>query len=97
MRLALVFMALAGSVTADDIIAFTRPGCGPCEAFKADHAKDPGIAAPHRLHLMDARSELAKSYGVTSVPVFIRLKEGRETARKLGYAGKADLRLWLGK
>lgn len=96
MRAALVFLAFFGVAQADDIIAFTRPGCSPCEQFKKDYAKDPKIAAPHALHVMDSRSELGESYGVTAVPTFIRLKHGREAARKVGYGGKDDLRSWLG-
>lgn len=97
MRLALVFMALAGVAKADDIIAFTRPGCSPCEHFKADFAKDPKMADPHALHVMDSRSELGESYGIKVVPTFIRLRNGKESGRKVGYAGKADLRHWLDK
>lgn len=90
-------MALAGMTEADDIIAFTRPGCAPCENFKADYAKDAKMADPHKLHVMDSRSELGDSYGVKVVPTFIRLKSGQEVGRKVGYAGRDDLRYWLDK
>ena len=80
----------------DDIIAFTRPGCSPCESFKADYAADNDMAAPHKLHVMDSRSELGESYGVKVVPTFIRLRDGKEIDRRTGYSGKADLRSWLG-
>jgi thiol-disulfide isomerase/thioredoxin len=95
MRTLAILLMLTAPTTADDIIAFTRPGCGPCESFKADYAKDPKIADPHKLHVMDSRSELGGSYGVKVVPTFIRLKDGVEAARKVGYAGKSDLRYWL--
>lgn len=97
MRAALIFLAFFGVSKADDIIAFTRPGCSPCEHFKSDYAKDPKIANPHTLHVMDSRSELGESYGVKVVPTFIRLKDGVEVARKVGYGGKSDLRYWLDK
>lgn len=94
MRLALVFMALAGAARAEDIIAFTRPGCSPCERFKADYAKHPAMVHPHRLHVMDSRSELGKSYGITTVPTFIKLNGGKESSRKVGYGGADGLKQW---
>lgn len=97
MRLALVFMALAGVAKADDIIAFTRSGCSPCERFKSDYAKDPAMAHPHKLHVMDSKSDLGESYGIRVVPTFIRLKDGKESGRKVGYGGKDEFRDWLGK
>lgn len=90
-------MALAGVAKADDIVAFTRAGCGPCERFKADFAKDPAMANPHKLHVMDSKSELGESYGVRVVPTFIRLKNGKESGRKVGYGGKGEFRDWLGR
>ena len=81
----------------DDIIAFTRAGCGPCERFKSDYAADPQMADPHKLHVMDSRSELGDSYGIKVVPTFIRLKGGQEVSRKVGYEGKDDLRNWLNR
>lgn len=95
MRHLLLTLLLAAPAVADDIIAFTRPGCGPCESFKKDLAQDPKIADPHKMHVMDSRSELGDSYGIKVVPTFIRLKDGQEVARKVGYAGKGDLRYWL--
>jgi thioredoxin-like negative regulator of GroEL len=53
------------------------------------------MAEPHTLHVMDSRSELGDSYGIKVVPTFVRLKDGQEVARKVGYAGKSDLRYWL--
>lgn len=97
MKALFLVIAMSSLAAADDIIAFTRPGCSPCEHFKSDYAKDPKIADPHTLHVMDSRSELGESYGVKVVPTFIRLKDGVEVARKVGYGGKSDLRYWLDK
>jgi thiol-disulfide isomerase/thioredoxin len=95
MRALILALTLAVPAIADDVIAFTRPGCSPCESFKQDFAKDPKMADPHKLHVMDSRSELGDSYGIKVVPTFVRLKDGQEVARKVGYAGKSDLRYWL--
>jgi thiol-disulfide isomerase/thioredoxin len=95
MRAMFLALSLAAPAIAEDVIAFTRPGCGPCESFKKDFAKDPKMADPHKLHVMDSRSELGDSYGIKVVPTFVRLKDGQEVARKVGYAGKGDLRYWL--
>lgn len=94
MRTLIIWLLLVGSAMSADIIAFTRAGCGPCERFKADYAKDPGMVKPHKLHVMDARSELGQSYGITTVPTFIKLDGGKEVGRKVGYGDPAGLKAW---
>lgn len=94
MKTLTVWLILAGAAMGADIIAFTRAGCGPCERFKADHAKDPGLVKPHKIHVMDSRSDLGRSYGITTVPTFIKLESGREVGRKVGYGDAAGLKAW---
>ena len=94
MRTLAIWIFLGGLAMGADVIAFTRAGCAPCERFKADHAKTPGLIDPHKLHVMDARSELGQSYGITTVPTFIKLKDGKEVGRKVGYGDAAGLKTW---
>ena len=97
MRTALLWLGLTGLTVGADILAFTREGCGPCEKFKSDYAKNPSMVHPHKLHLRDLRSELAQSYGITSVPTFIKLKDGKEIGRKTGYGEPDGLKQWANR
>lgn len=94
MRVILIWLLLTGLAVSADIIAFTRAGCGPCERFKADYAKHPAMVHPHKLHVMDSRSELGRSYGIDTVPTFIKLSDGREVGRKVGYGSADGLKQW---
>ena len=94
MKSVTIFLMLTGAAIGADIIAFTRAGCGPCEKFKSDYAKNPSMIYPHQIHFRDMRSELAKSYGITSVPTFIKLRGGKEIGRKIGYGEPEGLKQW---
>lgn len=94
MRAIVFWLWLTGLTMGADILAFTRAGCGPCEKFKSDYAKNPAMVHPHAVHIRDSRSELAQSYGITTVPTFIKLKDGKEIGRKVGYGDPEGLKQW---
>lgn len=68
--------------------------CGPCmemkpifEATAAEHSDKYMFA---ELNVDEAR-ELAIKYGVTSVPAFIFIKDGKVKGKKIGYMPAEDL------
>lgn len=80
-----------------ELLVFTRAGCAPCNAAKAAIAEDPSLTAGYDARVIDAKadSELAREYGVSSVPVFVIVRDGREVRRTVGFRGAERLREWL--
>lgn len=81
----------------DTLIAFTASWCGPCKRFHADLQANPGMAGDCQVRLVDvdADRQLAKRYGIRSMPTFVLERDGREIRRKSGYDGPGSLREWL--
>lgn len=95
MRALLLFVTLAGSVVADDLLVFTLPNCAPCNEFKRHLAADPTLCDPHEVLEFRADTELGRQLGVTSVPTFILVRDTDEVARTVGYTTRIALRRWL--
>src|SRR5688572_5669434 len=78
---ALSAAALAGETV---LLDFTATWCGPCQATMP--AVDRLIAAgyPVRKVDLDQNRPLAAQYGVTSVPTFLLLVDGRQADRLIG-------------
>jgi thioredoxin 1 len=95
--LAAILVCLVASAQADDLLVFTRPGCPPCEAAKAALAEDPSIAVGYKLQQVDVQQnrEMARKYGVSSVPVFVIVRSGKEVRRTVGFRSVERLRDWL--
>lgn len=93
--LALLWLLAVGNARADELLAFVAEGCRPCQAFKADAAADPGLAAPHTLRILPATGREARAYGVKAVPTFVVIDGRREIARRVGYRGAEDFRAWV--
>jgi glutaredoxin len=95
----LIAAILAGSPAAlgDELLVFTRPGCSPCENAKAALAADPSITTGFTVTHVDTRErpEEARRYRVSSVPVFVVVRDGREIRRRAGFTSGDELRDWL--
>jgi thioredoxin-like negative regulator of GroEL len=52
--------------------------------------------APHRLSLVEG-AEAAARHRVDKVPTIIRIRDGREVARRVGYSRPSDVTDWLTK
>lgn len=87
-------LALAGDL---ELLVFTRPGCSPCDAAKRAIADDPSLTAGYAVRIIDTKAEpaLAREYGVSSVPVFVIVRDGREVRRTVGFRGAERLRDWI--
>lgn len=101
MRAALLVMALiaAAVANADDLYVFTRAECGPCQLAKKAFADDASLAGGCQLHVVDTRLEpvIAAKRRVSAVPTIVLERDGREIARKVGWAGASEFRRWLEK
>lgn len=95
--IAAVFACLVASAVADDLLVFTRKGCGPCDQAKAAIEADRSITIGYTLRMVDTGDEPAEArrYGVRSVPTFVVVRDGREVRRTTGFSSADKLRAWL--
>ena len=79
---------------ADELVVVTMPTCPPCKRLKADLLQKPDIYAGHQLRLLEGKQAM-RDHNVDMVPTIIRVRDGRQVARKVGYEGPERLREWL--
>ena len=90
---ALVF-SLPAWLFADELLIVTMPTCPPCRALKRDLLQKPDMTSGHTIRLLEGK-EAMRAYGVDMVPTIIRMKDGKQVARKVGYEGPQALKEWL--
>lgn len=94
MRALLAWLLLCLPVVADDLVVVTMPLCQPCRKLKGDLLRHPEMTRGHAIRLLEGKRAMAE-WQVTSVPTLIRVRDGREVARHVGYSKKEDLQAWL--
>ena len=75
------------------LIDFWATWCGPCRMiapFVEEIAQEREDILVGKVDV-DTEPELAKRFGIVSIPTLILVREGKETARIMGYRPKADL------
>ena len=90
------WLLLCLPVVADDLLVVTREGCPPCRKLKADLLAKPEMYRPHSLSLVEGKDAMTR-HRVDMVPTLIRLRDGREVARRVGYSRPSDVTDWLKK
>jgi thioredoxin-like negative regulator of GroEL len=95
--LAAILLMISSAEAADQVYVFSRPGCQPCEAMHKAFAKDPTLLVGLEVFKCDtaARPDIAKKYSVTSVPVVVLVRDGREVRRRVGWTTADDFRAWV--
>lgn len=82
------------------ILWFTAKWCGPCQQFSRDEVPklaakswtiSTGESALIRVVDADANEDLVSKYQVSELPCFVRIQDGRETARLSGYQQAGDV------
>lgn len=93
------FSLLCSNVLGAELLVFTAEWCAPCKAFKADYAQDPTIVGPYvgatALFDIAQASDIAKKYGVKTVPAFFVVDGDVILRKQEGYDGAANLKKWL--
>lgn len=90
---ALVF-SLPAWLFADELVIVTMPQCAPCRRLKADLLQHPELYAGHTIRLLEGKAAM-RDHAVDLVPTIIRMRDGRQVARKVGYEGPEQLKAWL--
>lgn len=92
-----------GNLFAEKLLTvFTANWCGPCQQFKQDILKDPGITAQYKVELIDidTHENLVQDKKIKVFPTFIisEYQDDKEVeiSRMTGY-GRAELPGWLKK
>ena len=80
------------------LVDFYADWCGPCKMMLrvVDDLADDGLDAVIGKANVDENAELAKQFGVYSIPTLVVFKGGKEIARSVGVKPKSELIKMLG-
>ncbi|MCP4193624.1 MAG: thioredoxin fold domain-containing protein [Planctomycetaceae bacterium] len=85
--LSLQTMILAAALTATgdfELVEFTASWCGPCQAMKSTVQEIQSMGYPVRTFDFDERQDLARRFGVTQVPTYLVVANGKPIDRIVG-------------
>ena len=75
------------------ILRFTASWCGPCKALSMN-LETADIKMPIEVVDIDVHDDLAKEYGIRSVPTLVMLDENIEVKRMIGSKTVKELQEW---
>ena len=94
MRPLTLWLLLAAVAAGDDLVVVTMPSCPPCRQLKRDLLRHPEVTRGHAVKLLEGKAAM-QAHGVDMVPTIIRMRDGRQVARKVGHDGVNGLKAWL--
>jgi len=75
------------------ILRFTASWCGPCKSL-AMNLESAGLDLPIEVVDIDVHDNLAREYGIRSVPTLVMLDENIEVKRLVGSKTIKELQEW---
>ncbi len=85
---------VAGELT---LVDFFAEWCGPCKMLSPileELASDRSEVKVVKINV-DENPNLAKTYGIMSIPTIVLFKNGQSVAKKIGYFPKEQLEEWI--
>ena len=80
------------------LVDFWAPWCGPCR-MQAPILEALATEASDRVKIakvnVDEEAELARTYGVASIPTLVLFKNGEAVSKRVGLTRKEDLTAWI--
>lgn len=79
------------------LVDFYATWCGPCKMLHPvleEVEKEVQTVSLKKLDV-DEEKEIAKEYGVMSIPTLVLFKNGVEVARNVGFLGKQEMISWI--
>jgi len=76
------------------ILRFTASWCGPCKALSMN-LESANIEMPIEVVDIDVHDDLAREYGIRSVPTLVMLDENIEVKRIVGSKTIKELQEWV--
>lgn len=79
------------------LVDFYATWCGPCKMLHPvleEVEKEVQTISLKKLDV-DEEKEIAKEYGVMSIPTLVLFKNGVEVARNVGFLGKQEMISWI--
>ena len=97
-----ILLALSGlgqqAATAETVLLdFTADWCGPCQTMRPTIERLRNEGHQVRIVNIDRDPKLAAKYGVTTIPCFVAVTNGREVSRQVGATSYAHLVSMLGR
>jgi thioredoxin len=81
------------------VLEFHAEWCGPCKLLapelEALVKANPGRLVVFKIDV-DRNPELATRFAIDPIPVLVKLEGGKESARQVGFGGRAKLAAFLG-
>lgn len=79
------------------LVDFYATWCGPCKMLHPvleEVEKEMQTISLKKVDV-DEEKEIAKEYGVMSIPTLVLFKNGVEVARNVGFLGKQEILSWI--
>ena len=76
------------------LVDFYADWCGPCKMLAPELEKVTGDISIVKVNV-DEFEDLAREYGVMSIPTFIMFKDGKEVAKNVGSMPKSGIEAFI--
>jgi len=88
---------MSGSIPSSVVLNFSSVRCGPCQQMSPIVSKLARDGYAIRKVDVDQERDLTSRFGITSIPAFVLVVDGREVSRQVGTMTEGDLKQMLAR